>query len=195
MADEQPTIATEHWKPIPGWEGYYEASDHGRIRSVDRVVLRSDGRENRLRGKLLSQSQRRSGHFSVTMHKSCHTTQFVHRMVAAAFIGPCPDGMEVCHNNGDPSDNRLTNLRYGTRSDNIRDRIMHGDHEPSRRTHCPRGHALEAPNLVRSGIRRGQRICLACNRAQSYIRHGYRSRSEFKAVADSYHADIMRGSA
>jgi DNA-binding transcriptional regulator YiaG len=50
---------------------------------------------------------------------------FVHRLVMLAFVGPCPAGHEVRHINGDPSDNRLVNLRYGTRSENQKDRARH----------------------------------------------------------------------
>lgn len=189
ISDPSPT---ENWRDIPGWEGYYQVSDHGRVRSVDRVVDRSDGRRNRLRGKVLSLSARASGHIGVTLRRGKLTTYGVHQLVAAAFIGPRPEGMEVCHNNGDPADNRVENLRYGTRSENTRDRVDHGTHPHTRRTHCPRGHALESPNLVARDSRRGYRACLACSRAQSYIRHGYRDRSEFQQVSDSYYDDIVR---
>lgn len=53
-------------------------------------------------------------------------TAFVHRMVLLAFVGPCPRGMEACHNNGQPGDNRVENLRWDTRSNNLYDRIRHG---------------------------------------------------------------------
>jgi hypothetical protein len=43
-----------------------------------------------------------------------------------SFVGPCPDGLEVCHNDGNPENNKLSNLRYGTQSSNQIDRIMHG---------------------------------------------------------------------
>ena len=50
----------------------------------------------------------------------------VHRLVLEAFVGPCPEGLEACHSNGDPTDNRLENLRWGTHEDNHQDRVKHG---------------------------------------------------------------------
>lgn len=50
----------------------------------------------------------------------------IHRLVLEAFVGPCPRGHEACHNNGNPADNRLENLRWGTREDNLRDIVRHG---------------------------------------------------------------------
>lgn len=50
----------------------------------------------------------------------------VHRLVLAAFVGPCPDGMEACHNDGDPSNNRPENLRWDTRVSNMADTLTHG---------------------------------------------------------------------
>lgn len=50
----------------------------------------------------------------------------IHRLVLETFIGPCPDGMECCHNNGDPVDNRLGNLRWDTHFNNVQDSIKHG---------------------------------------------------------------------
>lgn len=47
-------------------------------------------------------------------------------LVMLAFVGPRPDGLDVCHGNGNPADNRLENLRYGTRSENMRDALRHG---------------------------------------------------------------------
>lgn len=50
----------------------------------------------------------------------------VHRLVLEAFVGPCPEGYEGCHNNGIPTDNRLANLRWGTRMENMSDKVAHG---------------------------------------------------------------------
>jgi hypothetical protein len=49
----------------------------------------------------------------------------VHQLMAETFIGPCPEGMEVCHNNGNALDNRLENLRYATHESNCGDTIRH----------------------------------------------------------------------
>jgi len=50
----------------------------------------------------------------------------LHRLIIETFIGPCPEGLETCHNNGNHTDNRLSNLRYGTHKQNMADKIKHG---------------------------------------------------------------------
>jgi hypothetical protein len=52
--------------------------------------------------------------------------RYVHRLVLEAFVGPCPEGMEACHNNGDTADNRLVNLRWDTKQANVADKLKHG---------------------------------------------------------------------
>lgn len=94
---------------------------------------------------------------------------YVHQLVARAFIGPCPPGLEVRHKDGNPANNHIDNLEYGTRADNMQDRLNHGNNPHRNKTHCPRNHPLEAPNLViRKSAKQGGRTwrsCLACSRA------------------------------
>jgi hypothetical protein len=101
----------EIWKPIPGRRGY-EASDLGNIRSTG------------TRGRVLRQFTLWSG-YKTTHLSSKHMNNYVHRLVALAFMGKSPKGMHVCHNNGIKSDNRLVNLRFDTRSGNMRDVARH----------------------------------------------------------------------
>jgi hypothetical protein len=58
---------------------------------------------------------------------------WVHRLVLEAFVGPCPPGMEGCHNNGIGTDNRLANLRWDTRKNNAADKVAHGTHNRGER--------------------------------------------------------------
>ena len=104
----------EIWKPIPGYEGKYEVSDQGRIRSFRRNP----------KGYLLKPGRMPEGHLSVSLGRK--NSQCVHKLVLLAFVGLAPDGHECCHNNGNPADNRLENLRWGTRSENIKDAVKHG---------------------------------------------------------------------
>ena len=197
MADEQPTIAAEHWKPIPGWEGYYEASDHGRIRSVDRIVQRK-GRDMHLRGQILRPGMwKQSGHLHVnlTRYSKGHTIG-IHRLVAWAFIGPCPDGMEVLHWDDNPKNNHVRNLRYGTRTDNLNDAVRNRKHWQSAKDQCSRGHELSGPNVKPWHMEhKGHRVCLACSRAHGYTRFHKDTKPHFQKIADSYYADIMRDAA
>ena len=116
-------MQTEIWKDIPGFEGRYQASTLGRIRSVDhRVRLVAHGTETtRLcKGRVLRPGRMSDGHLSVVLGREYGSIP-VHTAVALAFLGPRPDGMDVCHNDGNPENNHLGNLRYDSRTDNILD--------------------------------------------------------------------------
>lgn len=118
-------MGMEIWKDIPGYEGQYQASTLGRIRSVDRQITQM-GRFGKpftrtMKGRVLRPGRYcKSGHVSVTLGKGAFGKP-VHQLVMLTFVGPPPMGMEVRHLNGDPTDNRLCNLAYGTRSENILD--------------------------------------------------------------------------
>ena len=137
----------EIWKPVVGYEGPYEVSDRGKVRSLDRTVIYKTGQTRHFKGQPLKLKPHH-GYWRVELNRNGKCACFrVHRLVLAAFVGPLPEGKEVCHNNGNPGDNRLENLRYGTKSENQRDRIKHGTHHELNKTHCPRGHRLADPNL------------------------------------------------
>ncbi len=132
---------TEIWKPVVSYEGQYEVSDRGRVRSLDRVqtYTRTDqysGRDliivRRHRGKMLRPGRMTGGHLSVALGKG--NSVCVHVMVLEAFIGPCPSGHESLHRDDVPANNSLDNLRWGTRSDNMHDAIRNG-----RRTYSKAG--------------------------------------------------------
>lgn len=117
----------EAWRPVPDWEGFYEVSDHGRVRSVDREVHGADGRTQKLRGRVLAPNLVGKGYHAVSLRRSGERARaYVHRLVMAAFVGPCPPDMEVCHGPGGPLDNRRGNLRYDTFSGNNMDKVEHG---------------------------------------------------------------------
>ena len=124
-----PLPAVEEWRPVPGFEGYYEVSSHARVRSL--TVERSLGRSyfSRVRtGKILKQKvDARDNRWSITLarHK-VYKTYRISTLVALVFIGPRPDGMEVCHLSDDKSDNKINNLYYGTHIQNCEDRSRNG---------------------------------------------------------------------
>lgn len=185
----QPT-SEERWLPVPGWEGYYEVSDHGRLRSVERVVVRSDGRTRTVRSRILQPHSSTSGYKVATLTRHNRTTNTaVHRLVLEAFVGPCPEGMEGCHSNGVRDDNRLANLRWDSRKGNVADMLQHGTQNNQRKTHCPRGHVLAAPNLLRTGL--PARRCLACARARNYVKH-HGLVGQLQQCSDDHYREIMR---
>ena len=118
----------EVWKDIPGLEGYYQASTHGNIRSLDRYVLHSSGGLAKLRGKILK-STNAGGYGYRVVALSVDGVQkrhFVHRLILLTFIGACPNKMEACHNDGVHWKNNINNLRWDTPKNNQGDRVKHG---------------------------------------------------------------------
>ena len=116
----------EIWKDIPGYEGRYQASTLGRIRSIDHPVngiCHYTGRPftRIIKGRILHPGRFcKSGHLSVVLGHGAPGSP-VHQLIARTFLGACPNNCEVLHNNGNPTDNRVSNLRYGTRTENILD--------------------------------------------------------------------------
>lgn len=178
---------TEEWRTIPGHEGY-QVSSLGRVRGVDRLVPTSYGSVRRQRGVLLRQEIYGPGYRRVGL---AQRTSQVHALVLLAFVGPRPDGLQACHNDGDPGNNRVDNLRWDTPSSNIQDLIRHGRHNQLTKTRCPREHLLVEPNLVISTWRRhGYRDCRACARGRAYVhKHG----GDLKARADLSYAELTEG--
>lgn len=117
----------ETWKEIPGFEGYYEVSDLGRVRSMDREVKCGYGRIRVSIGKILKPGTDVHGRLFVNLSKENKAKPIkIHRLVALAFIGERPTGYQVCHINGNSNDNRLINLKYDTRSENMNDMYRYG---------------------------------------------------------------------
>ena len=107
----------ENWRPVLGWEGLYEVSDLGRVRSLARdSQLDSLGRHRSWPGVLLKPVRHTDGYNMVSLWKnSLGGQEFVHRLVAFAFLGsPLFSPAEVNHINGDKSDSRLANIEWVT---------------------------------------------------------------------------------
>ena len=190
MDTSQPT--SERWKPVKGYEGIYEVSSHGRVRSVDRTITRSDGQVRRLKGRAMRATLNEHGYPFVDLrNQGKRRVRKVHSLVAEAFIGPRPDSMDVCHNDGNPANNHVDNLRYGTHSENMLDKVRHGTDPDAAKTHCPRDHELFAENLTPSIAKQGRRDCRACARARAYVHYHSHLRDEFKAIADNYFNAIL----
>ncbi len=115
------------YRVVPGFPEYRVGSDGS-------VWSRWAGKRGHANCKLtddwkqLNPSKRKGYRVVNICSEGKRRTWLVHRLVALAFLGPEPDGHEVCHNNGKPDDNRAENLRYDTRKNNMRDCLKHGTH-------------------------------------------------------------------
>lgn len=183
---------TEIFKPIPGYEGYYEVSDRGTVRSVRRIIMRSNGARQTIRERVRKTYQKKSGHLSTSLSKDGEIKAWdIHALVMRAFVSLPPEGMEVRHLDGNPRNNHLSNLRYGSRSENMQDMLRHGTGYEQSKTHCPHGHLYFGANLRRRKRGKGYtaRLCVACERAhgRKAVREG---KEDFKKVADEIYSTM-----
>ena len=118
-------MSGEVWRDIPGFEGAYQVSNLGRVRSLDRMVritrcAMTESFVSHIRGRILRPHHLRSGHYQVSLgiKNGKRVLAKIHALVLLAFVGPYPDGLEIRHVNGIPNDNRLANLEYATHSRN-----------------------------------------------------------------------------
>jgi NUMOD4 motif len=116
----------ERWLPVVGYEGLYEVSDLGRIRSLDRIVITQRG-PWRYKGKTLEPHISNRGYPEVSLCRAGEQVhRLVHLLVLSAHVGPCPPGQEARHGPAGKLDASKANLCWGTRSQNIRDRTRDG---------------------------------------------------------------------
>lgn len=120
------SIEVEAWRPVAGFEHLYEVSSAGRVRSKDaHVKCGRGGSSVRLReGRVLRAGAQRSGHLTVAITQG--NSRLVHSLVMEAFVGCRPHGFDIAHLDGDPTNNSLGNLKYVSRSENIRHNHAHG---------------------------------------------------------------------
>lgn len=161
----------ERWLPIPGYEGLYEVSDLARVRSwrpYNRLTLPA----------LLTPYIAKNGYYYIKLRlpSGKDTNPTLHSVLTAAFFGPRPGGLVVRHLDGNPQNNSLSNLAYGTPTENMDDSVRHGTHWEAALTHCKRGHEFTPENTRREARPGGRfaRRCLTCQR--EYGRQRYLSR-------------------
>lgn len=162
---------SEEWRPVLGWEELYEVSSEGRVRSLDRLKPNPlTGGMSVIRGRVLRGRVNRGGYRQVTLSgNSRMTTRTVHRMVAQSFI-PNPKGHRlVLHGPSGSLDNTVTNLRWGSNSDNMRDKRRDGTDHGLNKTHCPQRHEYTEENT--SMEQDGSRKCRECVRKRARERY------------------------
>ncbi len=122
----------ECWRDIPGYEGFYQASTLGRVRSVSRMAATWFGQRS-VHGRILVPWKvMQSGGSKVTslqvdLSRHNRIKSFcVHKLILLTFVGPPPVGMVCCHGDGKPWHNCLANIRWDTHKANEADKLLHG---------------------------------------------------------------------
>ena len=157
------------WKPVLEFEGLYEASSNGDVRSLPR---------NTTRGKVLKTHVGKVGYPTCTLYKNGKkSTGHVPEMVCGAFHGLKPSGLEVRHLDGDKLNNHDWNLTWGTRSENTLDQVRMGRHHEANKVKCPAGHRYTAETTY---WHNGSRHCKLCRKARSAAYEKTRVRSRAK---------------
>ena len=105
----------ENWKAVVGYEGLYEVSDHGRVRSATTGKIKAQC-ANKVDGRPF---------LALWIANKCKIFK-PHTLVLTAFVAPRPEGMECCHNDGHPWNNHVSNLRWDTCKNNHADKVLHG---------------------------------------------------------------------
>lgn len=157
-------MSAERWRRVPGWPDY-AVSNLGQVKSFKGASTRILG------GSVID------GYRVVALHAPGRR-QFrsVHSLVAEAFIGPRPKGLDIRHLDGDRLNCSVGNLRYGTRAENVQDCIAHGSHYQASKTRCPYGHPYDDVNTY---WWKGGRVCRTCkNQRQA----DYRTRQAQRAA-------------
>lgn len=157
---------SEKWKPITGFEGYYEVSNQGRVRSVPRTTIRSNGIPMTVRGRVISQHPGNSfGHLKVVLQRNGKwTSHWVHRLVALEWCERAPGFDHVLHGPLGETENAASNLRWGTPVQNAADRKEFGAPYPGPRERCVAGHLMTEENTYRPPKRPNDRHCRECQR-------------------------------
>lgn len=154
----------EEWKAAPGYEGLYEVSSLGRVRSLPREVASKNGSTAKKRGGPRSTYRdKRTGYVQTRLSKlGKASTLLVHRLVCEAFHGPPPKGRpQVGHIDGSRDNNSASNLRWVSAKENAQDRIGHGT--APRGTRCYHHLTEDDVRAIRREYegRYGQRVELA----------------------------------
>jgi hypothetical protein len=156
MPDAHPTTF-EEFREIPGVEGYRFWTD-GTIQSRRRCGNTKKRLGDRWR-TLKVRLDRRGYQIVILRINKRSINYFAHTLILTAFVGPCPEGMECCHCDGNPLNNRLSNIRWDTRSANMEDSRRHGTLAIGERvggSKLTRGDVIEIRRLFKLGVPRGQ---------------------------------------
>lgn len=154
------------WKPVPGYEGFYEVSDSGQVKSLERTLICSDGRPKTVREKILKPKTNKYGYLSLGLWRSGKRKDaVVHRLVASAFLENPNKYEQVNHKDGDKLNNNVSNLEWCDNIYNMKHAVEHDllSHQNGE-THG--GHILTEENVkeIRQGVQNGVKQCVYVNK-------------------------------
>lgn len=150
-------MTAEEWRTVDIATDY-QVSSLGRVRSLKLGTVRV------LRPGI---HERGYHHYSLCIGNRT-LTRSAHVMVLSAFVGPRPEGMQIRHLDGDPANNALANLAYGTAEQNMADKREHGRNHNLNKTYCPHGHPYNELNTYFTP--QGFRQCRTCTKARAEAR-------------------------
>jgi hypothetical protein len=167
----------EVWKSVVGWDGLYEVSNMGRVRSLPRVVD-GGGFLYQRSGRILRERVDLSGRPRVSLCRDAKAKDFfIHALVSSAFSGPRPEpAFDACHSDGDPRNNRLDNLRWDTKKANQNDRFRHGTMHVGEKCHFAKLTSAQALQILADG-RKQKDIAFEYGVTQQHISRIKRSAS------------------
>lgn len=164
------------WRNVVGFEGIYQVSELGDVRSL----ASGRGRKSHVAG---------AGYRMIQLWSEGEaTTRTIHSLVADAFLGPRPEGLDICHSDCDKMNNDYRNLRYASRSENLRDNVRNGLNQQSRKTRCSNGHPYSGANVKYRDASKRSRQCKACSQERSVASRA--GRDFDRAKADEVYARI-----
>lgn len=172
----------EEWKDISGYEGYYQVSNLGNVKSLDRTILQNNGVTINPKGKQLKQHLNHKGYPEVNLTRGGKAKGFrIHRLVAIAFIPNTDNKPEVNHINCIKTDNSVDNLEWVTGVENIRHAFQNGLIDRTKmdiktklevEKYCLSGELIETYESVAEAARKNN----ICHASVSYCCHGKRFR-------------------
>lgn len=119
----------EEWRPVVGYEGLYEVSSNGRVKSLKRTCPTKGGARRTVNERIMMASPDGNGYMSVPLSKdSKHKTVRICHMVALAFLGPRPEGFVIAHGPNGQQDDSISNLSYKTQAGNCADKLRDDTH-------------------------------------------------------------------
>lgn len=163
-------METANWRDIPGYEGLYQVTDRGEVRSLGRTTEFTDGRVRTFPPKDMKTPLDSMGypHLGLRSREKTYRYFRVHELVMLAF-GPSPSEQDtlIRHLNDNKIDNRIENLSWGSASDNMQDKFRNGYRKAKPRS-CKRGHLFSGDNLIVQED--GRWNCKTCTRAYRRIK-------------------------